>query len=910
MSNKKLLQSLLSLTTFAFLITPACRLDPPKGTTGAGGGGVCVEDVDPNIGVDDGATGAGGSAGGAGGDTGAGGGAGAATFASGGEGGDSSGGTSGGSGGSAGGGGGMGGSGGSGPSAESDPSRVITPIACSGSNQSPYLVEFKYAPGYTPNPTLQQDVEKTVNGMSLDDKILQMFGSYYGDGAMTQFSNIQRSQDTREIRGFRYRDASRGMNLAEDMSGAKPNATFTNGENTGFSTVFPVSMARGAAFDLDLEYQIGEAIGDEMQAAKETLLLAPCMNLLRHPYWGRAQETYGEDPYHIGRLASAMAVGVQQHIAANAKHFMGYDIEFDRDVNNSQMDEQTLREIYGRHFRMVIQDGGVASVMAAYNKVNGTKSTQNAHLLTTVLREDFGFKGFVLSDWWAMPPKTNAGTDTSLLKSWAIEAVHGGLDVELPWALVYGQLEGLVNDPASGVKVADINTSAKRVLEQKFRFNADKKSGAVGLGEPITRYSRSRIGCNGPHLGLSEKAAIESMVLLKNDPGTLPINPSVTKLAVVGATVPYNTNAGGKDKQTGGNVNFATDVRTGDLGSSRVFHDPAKGIGPFAGMCLAAGGTPEGTTCGGSPSISVTTATNNAGDLGPVMAAAADADFIVVMAGLTAQDEGEEYTAAADRDKDCVTSSCLSLDAKQTGPYQNIQNKLIQQVAALKKPMVVVLEGGSVIDLPWLPDVPAVVMAWYPGQRGGSALAKLLWGRANFSGKLPFTWGKSPADYDTWNGNGTTIFDYHVGYSWFEYQKKTPQFPFGYGLSYTQYAYSNLQLGCTEMSQGAVLPVAVNVKNTGSKIGDEIVMVWVSFPGTTARRPAKELKGFARVRLAPGQEKQVTIPVRLSDLDYFKTEDEAMRTGKWVVETGDIKIMVGRSSVDLPLEKTLKVNGY
>ena len=170
------------------------------------------------------------------------------------------------------------------------------------------------------------------------------------------------------------------MNLGEDMDGATQNAAVVNGEHVGYSTVFPVSMARGAAFDLDLEYAIGEAIGDEMQAAKQTLLLAPCMNILRHPYWGRAQETYGEDPFQLGRLATAMTVGVQQHIAANAKHYMAYDIENGRDVNNSQLDEQTLREIYARHFRMVVQDGGVASVMASYNQVNGEKSTANAHL--------------------------------------------------------------------------------------------------------------------------------------------------------------------------------------------------------------------------------------------------------------------------------------------------------------------------------------------------------------------------------------------------------------------------------------------------------------------------------------------------------------------------------------------------
>src|SRR4029079_7012185 len=201
--------------------------------------------------------------------------------------------------------------------------------------------------------------------------------------------------------------------------GASQNAAVVNGEHVGFSTVFPVSMARGAAFDLDLEYAIGEAIGDEMQAAKQTLLLAPCMNVLRHPYWGRAQETYGEDPFHVGRLATAMTIGVQEHIAANAKHFMAYDIEVSRDVNNSQLDEQTLREIYGRHFRMVVQDGGVASVMASYNRINGEKSTANGHLLTDILRTDFGFKGFVLSDWWAMKPMVNAATDPNLLKGYA-----------------------------------------------------------------------------------------------------------------------------------------------------------------------------------------------------------------------------------------------------------------------------------------------------------------------------------------------------------------------------------------------------------------------------------------------------------------------------------------------------------
>ena len=246
------------------------------------------------------------------------------------------------------------------------------------------------------------------------------------------------------------------------------------------------------------------------------------MNVLRHPLWGRAQETYGEDPYHIGRLASAMTVGVQQHIAANAKHFMAYDIENNRDANNALMDEQTLREIYGRHFRMVVQDGGVASVMASYNLVNGTKSTKNAHTLTEVLRNDFGFKGFILSDWWAMP-NTSPRTDTTTLKMTAVQAVKAGLDVELPWGLNYGQLENIVNS-GGGLTTHDL---VDRGLARAGAEVPLQRRQAVGqrrarlAEDPLRRRAES--SATRGHVNLARKAAVESMVLLKNDNHTLPI---------------------------------------------------------------------------------------------------------------------------------------------------------------------------------------------------------------------------------------------------------------------------------------------------------------------------------------------------------------------------------------------------
>jgi beta-glucosidase len=378
-------------------------------------------------------------------------------------------------------------------------------------------------------------------------------------------------------------------------------------------------------------------------------------------------------------------------------------------------------------------------------------------------------------------------------------------------------------------------------------------------------------------------------------------------------------------------VDFATDVRTGDLGSSRVYPDPAKSVGPFAGLCLASGGTvsASGTCTGGS--VNVTTATNDSqGGMSAVTSAVSNADFVVVMAGLTPQDEGEEYTNASDRNASgsCTTGvSCLALDAKQGSPYQGIQNQLIKQVAASGKPMVVVLEGGSVIDMtPWLSSVPAVVMAWYPGQRGGEALGDLLWGEVNgvsynFGGKLPITWGHESDYGDPFDGSGgKTPFDYYIGYRYFDHNGFTPVFPFGAGLSYTTFALSNLQLGCSSLVQGAVLPVVVNITNTGTVAGDDTVMVFVSFPTTTVQRRVgqKELKGFARVSLAPGEAKQVTIPVRLSDLDYFQADSPTATTGNWAVENVPVKIMVtdgsqnsdGTTSFPPSLSATVPVTGY
>ena len=732
----------------------------------------------------------------------------------------------------------------------------------------------KMMPGYPADQhtKFQTQASTTLANLSLAEKAQQMRGTDPGPSTSRNWTDIFRQPDNtaKGIKGFTFRDGPRGVNLDAPIQA-------TNTVH-GKSTVFPVPMARGAAWDVNLEYQIGQALGDEMVAASQTMLLAPTVNLLRHPLWGRAQETYGEDPYQLGRLGTAMVAGVQTYVPACVKHYAANNIENLRATKNASMDEQTLREIYARHFEMIVKDGGVACVMAAYNLVNGTNCTQNAHLLNDILRTDFGFNGFVMSDWWAMPGG-NGSTPSATL---AAQAIAAGLDMELPWNFNYNSIESSVG---SSITQTQVDTAVKRILEQKYRFGVDKGNGLKTAG---TGFSGGSITGNSAHVTLAQTAAQESMVLLKNDNNALPIKSTFTKIAVVGLTQSYCAPVNGSGVATGpginncaddinnGTINFATGIRVGDVGSSRVNFSSSDAVGPFAGIQAAAGS-----------GVTVTS--------GSTAASAQGADFIVVVAGLTPYDEGEEYNGSGDR-------TTLALDGKMNS---GTQNALITAVAALGKPMVVVLEGGSVIDMPWLSSLPAasaVVMAWYPGMKGGAALGQLLFGKANFSGKLPISWPKQLSDLPTFNGGATTTMDYYVGYRYFDNKSITPLFPFGFGLSYTQFSYSNLVVPCGTASQSAVVNVSVDVTNSGTVAGDEVVLLFVSYPGTAKKRPAKELKGFARVTLAAGAKQTVTIPVRVSDLSYWDST-----SSKWAIEASTVKVMVGPSSANLPLSDTFTV---
>ena len=875
----------------------ACRpvAQPFSGTGGSGGGGTA--------GGGGGNGGGGNSTGGTGGSGGTSSGGAGGTSSNGGSGGTSgggaggAGGSGGGNGGSAGAGGGKGGAGGGnggigggngGTAGGGSGGTTAAKSSCGDVKPSPTDVMPTYLDADHTKYAAQATT--TVGQMSATEMAQQMRGTDPGASSARNWNDIFRQTDntTKSIKGYTFRDGPRGVNLDAPIQ-----ATNTS---HGKSTVFPVPAARGASWDVDLEFRIGQAMGDETVAASQTMLLAPTINILRHPLWGRAQETYGEDSFLLGRMGAASVAGIQQYVAACVKHYAANNIENQRATINAAMDEQTLREVYARHFEMTIKDGGAACMMAAMNQVGGANCTQNSHLLTDILRNDFGFQGFVMSDWWAMPGG-NGGNPSSTL---AAAAISAGLDMELPWNWHFNAIDST----SSGVTSTQLQTAAKRILEQKYRFSADK---GTGLKSASTTFSSGSIGNNDSHIAIALEAAQKSMVLLKNDNNALPIKSSVAKIAVLGAKLDYwapvdstgkTTGPGINNKSddvNGGTIDFANGVRVGDVGSSRVDFDSSKAVSPCAGIKSAAGSA-------------TVTCSNSASD-------AAGQDVVVVVAGLTPYDEGEEYNGSGDR-----TTFALDGKPNNAGNNTNVQNKLITDAVskAAGKPVIVVLEGGGVIDMPWLSSVSAVVMAWYPGMVGGSALGQLLFGKKNFSGKLPVTWAVD--GWPTFNGGATTTMDYYLGYRYFDNKGTTPMFPFGYGLSYTKFDYSNLVVPCgtatapnfkaTPPTPGGIVNVTVDVTNSGSVAGDEVVMLFVSYPNATKRRSAKELKGFARVSLDPGAKKTVTIPVRVSDLKYWdKDKDSTTKDGSgWLVDSGTVKVMVGGSSASLPLSDTFTVN--
>lgn len=632
---------------------------------------------------------------------------------------------------------------------------------------------------------VEAEVRSLLSVMTLEEKVAQMSGSGLLPNPAGYWPTP--NDEVHGIVGFRMVDGPRGAHRA-----------------TGEATAFPVGMARGATWDRDLEERVGEAIGDEVRGKGANVLLAPTVNVLRHPLWGRAQETYGEDPHHIGQMGVGFVLGAQQHVIANAKHFAVNSIEdtrFDVDV---QIDEAALHEVYLPHFRALIDQAHVGSVMSAYNHVNGRPASENPALLRDVLKREWGFPGFVVSDWvWAT--ETTAGS------------AYGGLDIEMPVAEFYG--EELLDAIEDGeVAEAIVDEAVHRVLRTKLCFD-------VQAHEP----DASRV-LTDAHRELAREVARRAMVLLTND-GLLPVEEGASVLV------------------TG---RLADVENIGDSGSSNV--DPPEVVTMLEGLVDGAGGR----------SI-VSSAAPTAGEL-------AAADVVIAVVGYTGEDEGEGLIAAGDR-------TSMDLRAEDV--------ELIESLSAQHDRVLVVIEGGSAVTMPWVAEPEAILMAWYPGMEGGHALADLVFGAHAPSGRLPISFARDEADLPEFDNTSLSVtYDRWHGYTHLQREGTEPLFAFGHGLSTTTFAQELVAVAGD--LEGEELTVDVRVTNTGERTAIETVQVYVGGEGTGVR----ELRGFAQVELDPGASEVVSVPVRVRDL-------RVRREGAWVHEASVYEVWAGPSSVTL-----------
>jgi beta-glucosidase len=687
------------------------------------------------------------------------------------------------------------------------------------------------------------DIAETVDAILAEATLSEKVGMMSGKGFFSQYS-----ASGRRWGAVPYRAGS-GIERLD-----VPALYFTDGPRgvaRGHSTCFPCTMARGATFDVDLERRIGEIMGIEVRAQDCTLSGAVCVNLLRHPSWGRAQETYGEDPCLLGAMGAALAVGIQTHnVIATVKHYALNSMENARFKVDVRCDDRTMREVYLPHFKTIL-DAGCATVMSAYNLWNGEYCGQNRDLLTTILRAEWGFDGFVHSDWVM-----------------GVRQVHGaaaGLDIENPEPLVFGQK--LVDAVTAGhVEPQVIDTACRRILSVQYRFACAE--------DPLPAYPMDLVA-QPSHVAVALEAAQKSAVLLAND-GVLPLG-RVNTLAVLGR--------------------LASLDNTGDFGSSRV--QPPHVVTALEGLKAR---------LGNNASI----LTGDESDLAGATAAAKAADAVVIVAGFTAAEEGEwipdggidlggavgdavktvmgatakpkkkpehaEGDPRGDRGGDRVP---LGLPADQVA--------LIRAAAATGKPVIVVLVAGSAVMVEdWHAEVSAILLTFYSGMEGGTALATLLFGDVSPSGRLPFTVARDEADYPFFDKDASRItYDQWHGYSKFEREGLAPRYCFGHGLSYASF---EVRAPKVRVSGGAV-HVQASVRNTSDRAGEEVVLVFVHLPGMAAERPKRLLKGFARVALAPAQVRSVDITIPLDALKWWNPATRA-----WQLEHGVHGIEVaGRS---------------
>jgi len=641
----------------------------------------------------------------------------------------------------------------------------------------------------------------------------------------------------------------------------------------GQATVFPQAIGLAATFDTALMHQVATAISDEARAKYNDFerrgmhgryegltFWSPNINIFRDPRWGRGQETYGEDPFLTSRMGVAFVQGMQgddpmyRKLDATAKHYAvhsGPESERHRfDVHPSERD---LYETYLPAFRALVQEAKVDAVMGAYNRVNGESASASPRLLQDVLRKQWGFDGYTVSDCDAVEDIYQHHQIVQTAEQAAALAVKNGMDLNC--GTTYAALTQAVHDGL--IAESDIDHALKKLMLARFR---------LGMFDPPDRVPWSRLpySINQPpqHDVLARRAANESIVLLKND-GVLPLSANVQRIAVIGPTAddiaPLLGNYHGTPKAP---VTILQGIRQ---------------AAPHAEVTYARGAELVEGLHDSHPA-----------NREKALEAARNADVIIFVGGLTADLEGEEikvsYPGFAGGDR-----TDLRLPATQ--------ETLLEALQATGKPVVLVLTTGSALAIDWAKQhVPAILVAWYPGQRGGTAVTDALFGHADPAGRLPVTFYKADEKLPAFD-------DYRMEGRTYRYFKGEPLYPFGYGLSYTRFAYSDLQLDRTRLSTSDRMKITLKVKNTGERAGDEVVQLYLQPLHAPHARVNKELRGFRRLHLQAGEEQTVAFDASpATDLTYYDDVHHA-----YAVDTGSYRVQVGASSADIRLAKDFVV---
>ncbi|MEE0156327.1 MAG: glycoside hydrolase family 3 C-terminal domain-containing protein [Acutalibacteraceae bacterium] len=600
------------------------------------------------------------------------------------------------------------------------------------------------------------------------------------------------------------------------------------------ATSYPTGSCMACSFDRALFRESGVTLGHACQAEQLSVLLGPAANIKRSPLCGRNFEYLSEDPYLTGELAASYIDGVQsQNVGVSLKHFAVNNQEYHRMSSDSVVDERTLREIYLAGFETAVRRAKPWTVMCSYNRVNGTYAAENKRLLTEILRDEWGFDGYVVSDWGATTAER-------------VKCLEAGMDLEMPGknAANDRQLVEAVQNGTMDEKVLD--TAAERILTVVLKYLDHKKPETVIDFEADHEKAR--------------KIAAESMVLLKND-GILPLKKDA-KVAFVGE--------------------FARTPRFQGGGSSNV--------NAYKVTSALEAAETMGLHVSFAPGYATKTPEPDAALLEEAAKTAEAADVAVVFVGITDAMESEGF------------------DRRTLSMPEN-HEALVAAVSKVQKNTVVVVMCGGCITMPWLSDVRGVLYAYLGGEAVGPATLDLLFGDANPSGKLAESFPKRLEDnpsYLYYFGDEQNRTEYRegifVGYRYYDKKNIDVLFPFGYGLSYTTFEYSDLRLDKAEMLDTDTLTVTVKVKNTGAVRGKEVVQLYVGMPQSRTIRPEKELRGFEKVELAPGEEKTVSFTLSKRAFAYYRTD-----IADWYAESGDYVIMAAKSSRDVACTATVRV---